>query len=323
MRRRRARARIWVLGLAVLGAAGHAVPARADEPDPKAVRAVLPFLDAQPNQILVDLGAPGGRRLALLLDTGALHSYATAGAARALGISLRRDKQTPYRRETGLGVPLDLYVDTRRSDTGRARGGDYALVGAPFLAHFVVEIDFPRRRVRFLDPDAYEVPVSDPQASVLPLHSASVLPSIEITVGGTRVPAVIATGVPGTLILPGGWAAPEASAVTIDAEATRRLELPPGGESMLAATAARIGLAEFEERDVPLLVAPEGLWNQGPRSQAFLGVDFLKRFVLRLDLTRKRVWIRDPSRPRPEAPGPEPQSGSEREQPKERGTGIG
>ncbi len=294
MTARRALRRVSSLGVAALLTLATPMAIRADEPDPEAVRAELPFLDALPNQIKIDLGTPGGRRMPLLLDTGSLHSFATVGAARELGISIRRNKQTPYRRATRLGVSLAMHVDTRRSDTGTAPGGDYALIGAPFLAHFVIEIDFPRRRVRFLDPARYEVPASDANASVLALRPGSTLPIVEIVVGETRVPAVIATGVPGTLILPGGWAAPKGAAVTIDADETERLELPPGGETMQAAVATRIGLGNLEERDVPLLVAPQGLWDQGARSDAYLGVDFLKRFVLRLDVPRGRLWIHDP-----------------------------
>lgn len=323
MTARRAAARAWSLGVAALLAAAIPMPARADEPHPDAVRAELPFLDALPNQIKIDLGTPGGRSLPLLLDTGALHSFATAGGARELGISIRRHKQTPYRRGTRLGVSLEMHVDTRRSDTGTARGGDYALVGAPFLDHFVVEIDFPQRRVRFLDPARYEVPASDAQASVLALRPGSTLPIVELLVGQTRVPAVIATGVPGTLILPGGWAAPEESAVTIDADGTERLELPPGGESMQAAVATRIGLGKFEERGVPLLVAPQGLWDQGVRSDAYLGVDFLKRFILRIDVPRRRIWIRDPSSDAVESPIREPVSAPSRERPDARVHGVG
>ncbi len=321
-----ARSAAWrasLLGVAALLAVTLPLSTRGEEPSPEAIRAELPFLEALPNQVKIDLGTPAGRRLPLLLDTGALHSFATAGAARELGISIRRNKQTPYRRGTRLGVPLEMHVDTRRSDTGTARGGDYALIGAPFLEHFVVEIDFPGRRVRFLDPARYEVPASDANASVLALRPGSTLPIVELIVGDTRVPAVIATGVPGTLILPGGWAAPEGAAVTIDADETARLELPPGGESMQAGRASRIRLGNFEERDVPLLVAPQGLWDQGARSDAYLGVDFLKRFVLRLDVTRGRLWIRDPALDASEAPDREPLSTPVRERPDARVRGVG
>lgn len=295
------------LGLLLLAAAG---PAVAQEPAPDAVLAELPFLDAGPNQVKLDLAPPDGRALPLLLDTGALQSFATVGGARELGIVVRRNKQTPYRRETRLGHPLELYVDTRRGDTGEARGGDYALVGAPFLTRYVVEIDFPRRRVRFLDPERYQVPESDPEASVLPMRAGTPQAIVEIEVGAVRLPAVLATGAPGTLILPGGWAEEAGAAVTPDPEQTAKLELPPGSAPMQAARAALVRLGRFEERDVPLLVAPQGAWGQGARSEALLGVDFLKRFVLRIDYPRRRLWIGDapavPAGPPPVSAPPPP-----------------
>jgi hypothetical protein len=296
------------LGLLLLAAAGAA---GAQEPAPDAVLAVLPFLDAQPNQIKLDFAPAGSRALPLLLDTGALQSFATAGGARDLGIVVRRNKQTAYRRETRLGHPLELYVDTRRGDTGAAPGGDYALVGAPFLVRYVVEIDFPHRRVRFLDPERYQVPESDPAASVLPMRRGTPQAIVELEIGSLRLPAVLATGAPGTLIRPGGWALEAAARVTPDPEQTAKLELPPGSGPMQAARAALVRLGNFEERDVPLLVAPQGAWGQGARSEALLGVDFLKRFVLRIDYPRRRLWIRDvpavPVEPPPvSAPPPPP-----------------
>jgi hypothetical protein len=246
--------------------------------------------------VRVDLGQPG-RPLALLLDTGAFQSFATAGAARALGISLRRSKQSPYRRATRLGRDVELWVDTRRGDTGKTSEGDYALAGAPFLAAWVLELDFPGRRVRFLDPDRYGVPerAEGPGTAVLPLRRPGARPVVEIEVGAARVPAVLSTGAPGTLILPAGWA--EGGAVSVDPAATAALDLPPGAGPMQAAVAVRVGLGPFEERQVPLLLAPRGAWQEGPRSDAVLGVDFLKRFVLRIDYRRRRVWIRDGAAP--------------------------
>ena len=300
-----------LVGLAALAAAGAA---SAQEPPAEAVLAELPFLEAGPNQIRVDLGPPGGRGLPLLLDTGALQSFATVGGARALGIPLRRNKQTPYRRETRLGRDLELLVDTRRGDTGAARGGDYALAGAPFLSRYVVEIDFPARRVRFLDPERYEVPAVDPPAAVLAMRAGTLQPIVEIEVGAVRLPAILGTGAPGTLILPGGWADDPAAAVAIDSEQTAKLELPPGSGPMQAARAARVALAAFEEGGVPLLVAPQGVWGQGSRSEALLGVDFLKRFVLRIDYPRRRLWIRDggtsPAAAPPPVSAPPPPGGT-------------
>lgn len=292
-------ARALTLACVGLLAAGAAA---AQEPAPEALLADLPFLEAGPNQVKIDLGSEGGRPLPLLLDTGAIQSFATAGGARALGIPLRRNKQTPYRRETRLGRDVELLVDTRRGDTGQARGGDYALVGATFLSRYVVEIDFPRRRVRFYDPERFQVAASDPAAAVLPLRNG-IQPVVEIELGAVRVPAILATGAPGTLIVPGGWAADEAAQVVIDPEETAKLELPPGSGPMQAARAALVRLGGFEERDVPLLVAPQGVWGAGPRSEALLGVDFLKRFVVRIDYARRRLWLRD-ALPPPADPPP-------------------
>jgi hypothetical protein len=276
--------------------------AAAGDPPPDAVLAELPFLPAAPNQVKVDLGTEGGRPLPLLLQTEQLQSFATAGGAREIGLTVRRNKQSPYRRETRLGRDLELYVDTRRSDTASAAGGDYALVAAPFLSRYVLEIDFPGRRVRFLDPDRYRVPERDPSAAVLALRGGN-QPIVEIEVGATRLPAVLATGAPGTLILPGGWLAP-ATRVRLDPRTTATLELPASGGPMEAAVAEQVRLGPFEESEVPMLVAKEGIWSQGPRSPALLGVDFLKRFVLRIDYARGRVWLRDPDGAPPLSSGP-------------------
>jgi predicted aspartyl protease len=295
--RRRRAAALKARATLALAACALAISARADEPSPEAVLAELPFLAAGPNQVRVDLGTPGARPLPLLLDTGAFHSFASAGAARALGIPLRRDKQGAYRRHTRLGRDVELYVDTRRGDTSETSEGDYALAGAPFLSRYVLELDFPGRRVRFLDPERYRVPDPDPLAVVLPLRRPADRPVVEIEVGGARVPALLATGAPGTLILPGGWAQAAGDSVRSDAAASAALALPPGSGGMEAAVAARVALGSFEETEVPILVAPRGLWDAGPRSEALLGVDFLKRFVLRIDYPRARVWIRDVAPP--------------------------
>jgi len=270
-----------------------AAAAAADEPPADAVLAELPFLEAaQPNQVIVDLAPVGAvKPLALLVDTSSPVSFATAGAARALGIPVSRSRQTPYRRATRLGRDLELQVDTRWSDTGGHAGGEQALVGAAFLSHYVLELDFPRARLRFIDPDRYQVPEREAGSATLPLRMVASRPLVDLEIGGAHVPAVIATGAPGTLIVPGGWVAE--AGLRADAEATAQLQLPPGSPKLEAATAERVRLGPFEETQVPLLVAPNGLADQGVRGEALLGVDFLKRFVLRIDYARKRLWVAD------------------------------
>ena len=275
-----------------------AATVRAAEPPADAVLADLPFLpDGNGNEIRIDLAAPGARSLPLLLDTGSPESFATPRAAQSLGISVRRNKQTPYRRATRLDRDVELSVDTRRGDTSGNAEGEWAVLGARFVAPFVLEIDFPGRRVRFLDPKRFEVPESTDEAgaAVVPIRIDRGRPIVEVVVGTVRVPAVITTGAPGTLLLPGGWSSPEASLLP-DPRATELLPPMPGAGRLGAVTAQRFQIGPFAESDVPMLVAEHGVQGAGARSEAVLGVDLLKRFVLRIDYPRKRLWLRESAR---------------------------
>jgi predicted aspartyl protease len=279
-----------------------AAPARGADVPPDAVLADLPFLpagDGGENEIRIDLAAPGARPLPLLLDTGTPESFATPRAAQDLGISVRRAKQTPYRRATRVGRDVEILVDTRRGDTAAKAGGEWAVLGARFLANFVVEIDFPGRRVRFLDPKRYAVPeqVDAKNEAVLPIRIAGLLPVVEVEVNRVRVPAAIATGAPGTLLLPGGWAS--GAALRPDPAATATLPPMPGAGRLEAVTADRFQIGPFAESEVPMLVAEFGAHGAGARSEAMLGVDLLKPYVLRIDYPRKRLWISQPAPPAP------------------------
>jgi len=281
----------------VLASIAIASAARADAVPAEAVRAELPFLDAPDADagVRVDLAKPGSRPLPLQIDTGSAESFATPVAARDLGISIRRDKQTPYRRSTRLDRDVELIVDTRRGDTGAAPGGEWAILGGRFLAAFVVELDLPGRKVRFLDPDRYTVPdhVDAADEQVLPVRLDSGAPVLDVEIGGARVPAMLSTAALGTLLLPGGWAAD--AGVAMDPEATKSVQQPmPGAGKLEAATASSVRIGRFEEKDVPILVAELGAQGAGPRSQAILGLGLLDRYVVRIDYPRHRVWMSRP-----------------------------
>lgn len=283
------------IALALLCAAQVAVAdPPASEPAADAVLADLPFLaaaEAAPLEVRIDLAVEGARPLPLLVDTGSPESFATPRAASDLGISLRRSKQTPYRRATRVGRDLELHVDTRRGETGAAADGEWAVLGARFLGAYVVEIDLPGRRVRFLDPKRFTVPeqVDAANEAVLPFRLDGHRPVIEIEIGGAKVPAAITTGAPGTLLLPGGHTA-EAGLVP-DPDAPKVLPPMPGAGKLEAVLAPRIRIGPFEQTDVPILVAERGARGAGPRSEALLGVELLQDYVIRIDYPRKRLWI--------------------------------
>ena len=286
------RARRFVPVLLLVAAAAHG--AGAPEPAPEAVIAALPFAPSQEaNRVMLDLAPDGARPFVMMLDTGASDSVITPGMARQLGVRVRRTKDTPYRRATRLGRDLQFWIDTQRSDTASRTGWEYGLLGAAFLDDYVVEIDFPGKTVRFLDPKQYEVPdkVDAPEERVAELKLTSSRPLVPIRVNGKPLEVLLDTGDPGTGTLSGK----ATGAVGIDAKA-----LPYFGESGTVLgpmqthllEESRFDLAGFPLGEVALLVSPKGWYNQGGPNDSTVGYDVLAPFVIRIDYPRKRLWLK-------------------------------
>jgi len=193
--------------LAILAALLAVAPlSRASEPPPEAVLAELPFEAGESNRVIIDLAPEGSAKpFPLFLDTGADWSVLTPRMARDLGVKVRRLKNDPYRRETRLGRDLQFWIDDRSSDTASKTGWEYGLLGGQFLAEYVLEIDFPARRVRFLDRRRYEVPeqTDAPDEAVLPVKLVSNRPAVEIGVEGRPILVMLDTGAPPTATIQG------------------------------------------------------------------------------------------------------------------------
>jgi hypothetical protein len=280
--------------IAALLAPAPALAEPAPEPPPEAVVGVLPFeASDEPNRVMVNLAPEGGRPLVMLLDTGASDSVLTPLMARKLGVRVRKLKTDPYRRSTRLGRDLQFWVDTRRSDTGSSTGWEYGLLGAEFLNDFVLEIDFPGRSVRFLDPKQYEVPerVEAAGERVVPVEMSSSRPLVPVELNGKQARVLLDTGDPG----PGVVSGQLARDVGIDVGA-----LPEFGSmgTVVGAMQTRLyeekrfGLAGFALGEVPLLVAPKGWYNMGGGNDSTVGYDVLAQFVIRIDYPRKRLWLK-------------------------------
>ncbi len=286
---------LLVFGATAAGADPPEGGASAPSPDPPvdAVLADLPFLDSdEPNRVLVDLAPEGGRPLRMMLDTGATDCIVTPRYARALGVSVRAVKDTPYRRTTRLGRDLLFWVDVRSSDTGSKTGWEYGLLGGTFLAEYVIDLDFAARRVRFLDAGKYAVPesTSDADEAVVPIQIVGNRPVIDVEIDGRSVSVLMDTGAPDAGVLSG----PAAKRVGLEPRPLPGLDasgvLGPVDVEFAEAGSLRIG--RFELAHVPMEVAPKGWYNQGASSDSVIGYDVLAQFHVRIDYPRQRLWLR-------------------------------
>lgn len=280
---------------AVIVSLGLSARAETPAPDvpPEAVLANLPFLDwPEANRIALNLAPEGSRPFRLLLDTGASDSVLTPRYAKELGVSIRRERDRPYERETVLGRSLQFWVDVASSDTASRTGWEYGLLGGTFLAEYVLELDFAERHVRFIDPEKYEVPkeVSDPKEAVLPLRVVGNRLIAEVALEGKPVEVMVDTGAPITMLLSGR------SAKRAGFDRPSLADMRAGGvlgstESHLV-EAETLALGPFSFAPAPIELAPNGFYNQGSSSDSLLGYEVLSHFKVRIDYRRKRMWLR-------------------------------
>lgn len=272
-----------------------ALSAAADDVPPEAVIGALAFEAAQePNRILLDLADPGAAPFRMLLDTGASSSVLTPLAARALGVSVRRAKQDPYRRGTRLGRDLQFSIDTRSSDTGSKTGWEYGLLGGNFLEHYVVELDFEKAQVRFFDPQRFAVPEQPAGAdeTVVPIGLGTKRPTLDVEIDGRPLRLLLDTGAPWGLLLSGAAARKVGIEDTALPEAgTFQTTLGPMSVRLHEVGALAIG--GLRVGPAPVFVSPRGWYNlAGEANDSVIGYDVLAGFLVRIDYPRKRLWLR-------------------------------
>lgn len=279
--------------LALAAAPSHAEPSA--DPPPGALLAELPFEeDADPRHIVIDLAPPDyKRRFPIQLDTGATMTFLTPRTAKALGVSVRPHKSSPYRRKTVLGRDVQFWVNTRRSDTAATGGGfEYGLLGGEFLSHYVVELDFRARRVRFYDPDRYAVPVETdaPGEVVMPMLLVSNRPAVEAHVNGKPLGLLLDTGAPLTLLLSGELA--ESVGIGSKPIPGFRLSSVAGPLEVEGGVAERVAFGPLAFDAVNTAVAPHGVMNYGFAGDSIIGYDLMAQFLVRLDYPHRRVFFR-------------------------------
>jgi predicted aspartyl protease len=287
-----------ILGMMIAVAAG-AEPAADD-----GILTDLPFLDEIPNygkvdagHIAIDLSPYPTRRFPLLLDTGAAFSVMTPRYARSLGVSVRATKSSFYRKSTVLGRDLQFWVYTRRSDTGGWALGDVGVLGRNFLDHYVVEVDYEQRRVRFLDPDRHAVSEDSaaPGEIVVPMKLSDHRPAMEIGLGSGSAWFIMDTGAPGDLKI----SEEKARALGLEAGPEDRTVSGRnvfGSDRTLLKKIERATVGGFDVDDPTVWIAiREGssyrTTNLAGPDQAFLGNEFLSRFRVRFDYPHRKVSL--------------------------------
>ena len=268
-------------------------PATSGEPSPEAVVGEVPFLASdEPNRIVVDLAPDGYAPLRLMIDTGASDSVLTPRYADKLGVNIQRAKDTPYRRATRLGRDLQFWVDVWSSDTASKTGWEYGLLGGTFLREYVVKLDFPGRRVRFLNPERYRVPkeVTAENEAVIPIRVVENRLIVDVSIQGKRLALLIDTGDWDTAVLSG------TAARTVGINSTPLPGMRGGSVwgpmDVEFAEAESLRLGPFELDRVPLIVAPNGWYNMASSTDSVIGHDILSQFSVRIDYPRQRLWLR-------------------------------
>ncbi len=245
--------------------------------------------------IYVDIAKPGAAPFVVQLDTGASETVMTPVYARALGVATRAVKSDPHRRESVTGKDVLFWVTDQFLGPGDTRWS-YALLGGSYLESYVLEVDVSGRRVRLLDPAVHAVGGEKPRAGeyVVDLELTHSWPLVEVKLGNGTTTALIDTGSMGSVNL-----TQEAAArlgIAVDPNAPRRRWQNVLGTAVAAVQRVpSVGIGALTVEDVELDIA---LRDSGVRiermilqNETLLGLELLRRFVVRIDYPRKKLGL--------------------------------
>jgi len=168
-----------------------------------------------------------------------------------------------------------------------------------FLDDYVLEIDFPGRRVRFIDPKAYAIPerVGAADEGLLPFRRFGTRIGVEIELDGRRGDVLLDTGAPGNLLISGKFAKKlgiESGSLSDE----HRVWGTTGPIAVRTYETDRFRLAGFDFGLMPILVAPKGWYNIAGPNDSVIGYDVLAQFVTRFDFEQNRIWLKRVGPPR-------------------------
>jgi hypothetical protein len=193
------------------------------------------------------------------------------------------------------GTPLVFWITGQRV-VGGGRGPahfEYGLLGAEFLEHHVVDLDFERRRVRFLDPDVRRV--GDlPGELVVELSMRERRPYARLELGGGSVWALVDTGAETPISMTEEKA--RELGIAIDRSAARRRHVNVLGTStevVQSLPEVRLGPVRLAHPELLIALSDESQvrvsrWLQ---DQTILGIDVLENYRVRFDYLRAKLGL--------------------------------
>jgi predicted aspartyl protease len=250
-------------------------------------------LDGQPARVFLDSGASGialsqatAARLGLKSD-GFLEARGYGGSTDLHPVRLGRLEVPGAVALTDVAaIAVDL-PDTLNSYFSRPVAG---FVGYDLLAHFVVRVDFARRRITFTKPDAFHPGPRDGRA--LPVELDNSVPSVSARLDA--LPAgrfLLDTGDASALRLYG----PFVARYGLDRKYPRGVPVVGGGIGGVSrARVARVGALQIAGVTLRGVPADFSLDPKGGASQVnagALGVSLLSRFVVTFDYPHGRVFL--------------------------------
>jgi predicted aspartyl protease len=170
-------------------------------------------------------------------------------------------------------------------------GRDFSmLLGRDVLSRLVVEADLPHDRAAFHAPAAYRLP---PDGVVAPLMIAHGAPTLTVRVDGAPMEVMVDTGATGALAV--SAAAAEAAGLLSPGRAVSQAHsVSLGGLSLdRIVVARRLEVQGLVMRDAPVQIYSPAA--PGPLPSGLLGIGFLRRFRMALDLGGRRLILQRPT----------------------------
>lgn len=242
-----------------------------------------------------------GKRVRLILDTGAQMNVLTPEAAKKLEVP----EGTPIQASGAGSQRVSASISQLRSmEVGGARvEGESVLivdlpkvlevdglVGYGFFRHFVTTVDYESQQITFSKSETYQ---PDPSAAEIPMKMVNGTPNVEISVQGVQTWFHVDTGAGGNLVLFNPFVEANKLKDAYPNRLTTMTGMGVGGFTLGELT--RMKTVKIGPYDLPELIVEFSSQKSGAFASAQyggnIGYDVLRRFRLTLDAQKQKAYL--------------------------------